>query len=84
MLGPYCVLSTANHTRIGKSFRYGSPRKGSISIGKGSWLGAHAVVLKNVKIGSGCVVAANTIVNIEVPDNVAFGSPNQGTILKHL
>jgi acetyltransferase-like isoleucine patch superfamily enzyme len=84
LLGPYCVLAPSNHTRIGQSFRYGPPDSGPIHIGKGSWLGAQVVVLRDVRIGSGSVVAANTTVRADVPDNVVFGRPETASVLKTL
>lgn len=84
LLGPYCVLAPSNHTRLNRSFRYGPPHSGPISIGRGSWLGAQVVVLRQVTIGSGTVVAANTTVHSDVPDNVVFGSPHSATVLKSL
>jgi acetyltransferase-like isoleucine patch superfamily enzyme len=84
MFGPYCVLSPSNHTRMGNSFRYGPPKSGPISIGKGSWLGAQVVVLRDVRIGSGSVIAANTTVRKDVPDNVVYGQAETAAVLKHL
>ena len=47
-----------------------------VSIGEGSWLGINSVVVGNVRIGKGCVVAANTFVNKDVPDySVVAGNP---------
>ncbi len=84
MLGPYCIISPSNHTRMGQSFRYGPPKSGPITIGEGSWLGGQVTVLRNVTIGSGTVIAANTVVQENVPDNVAYGSVNTATVLKKL
>jgi len=84
LFGPYCVLAPSNHTRVGHSFRYGPPKSGPIIIGKGSWLGAQVVILRNVTIGSGSVVGANTTVKEDVPDNVVYGNPSTATVLKTL
>jgi acetyltransferase-like isoleucine patch superfamily enzyme len=82
MLGPYCVLASANHTRLGQSFRYGPLKMAPIHVKKGAWLGAHVVVLKGASIGAGAVIAAHTTVQETVPDGVAYGVPNQATVLK--
>lgn len=82
MLGPYCVLAPANHTRLEQSFRYGPLKAAPILIKKGAWLGAQVVVLKGACIGAGTVVAANTTVQGEVPDGVAFGNLQQAVVLK--
>lgn len=84
MLGPYCIIAPGNHTRLNESFRYGPLRTGPISIGKGSWLGAQTIVLKNIQIGAGSVIAANTVVQENVPDHVVFGAPNTAVVLKKL
>lgn len=41
-----------------------------IIIGDNVWIGANAVVLPGVKIGNGVVVAAGSVVNRDIPDNV--------------
>ena len=41
-----------------------------IIIGDNVWIGANAVILPGVKIGNGVVVAAGSVVNCDVPDNV--------------
>ena len=38
-----------------------------VIIGTNVWLGTHVTVLKGVTIGSGCVVAANSVVTRELP-----------------
>ncbi len=45
----------------------GSYSKGPVVIGRGSWIGAHAVVLDGVRVGEGAVVAAGAIVTDDVP-----------------
>jgi virginiamycin A acetyltransferase len=47
--------------------------KGKISIGNDVWIGAHSVVLGGVTIGDGAVIAANSVVNIDVPPYAIFG-----------
>lgn len=42
-------------------------------IGRGVWLGARTVVLKGVTIGDNTVVAANSLVTRDLPDNVLAG-----------
>lgn len=41
-----------------------------IVIGDNVWIGANAVILPGVKIGNGVVVAAGSVVNCDIPDNV--------------
>ena len=41
-----------------------------IEIGNGTWIGTNATILTETKIGSGCVVAADSVViSGEYPDN---------------
>jgi acetyltransferase-like isoleucine patch superfamily enzyme len=42
-------------------------------IGRGVWLGARVVVLKGVTIGDNTVVAANSVVTKDLPNNVLAG-----------
>lgn len=47
-----------------------------VTIGEGSWIGAHSSILGNVKIGKGCVVGAGSVVLRDVPDYcVVAGNP---------
>jgi len=45
----------------------GSYSNGPVEIGRGSWIGAHAVILDGVRIGEGAVVAAGAVVADHVP-----------------
>lgn len=38
-------------------------------IGDHTWIGANAVILQGVKIGSHCVIGAGSLVNRDIPDN---------------
>lgn len=50
--------------------------KGSVHIGNNVWLGDHVVVLPNVTIGDGAIVAANSVVTKDVPAYcVVAGNP---------
>lgn len=49
---------------------------GAVTIENGVWIGINAVILPNVKIGENSIVAANCVVNIDVPKNsIAVGVP---------
>jgi virginiamycin A acetyltransferase len=47
--------------------------KGNITIGNDVWIGAHSVVLEGVTIGDGAVIAANCVVNGDVPPYAIVG-----------
>jgi virginiamycin A acetyltransferase len=50
--------------------------KGPIIIGHDVWIGAQSIVLSGVKIGNGAVIAANSVVNKDIPPfAIAAGSP---------
>jgi acetyltransferase-like isoleucine patch superfamily enzyme len=54
----------------------GSYSKGPVEIGRGSWIGAHAVILDGVRVGEGAVIAAGAVVADDVPPfAVAGGVP---------
>jgi acetyltransferase-like isoleucine patch superfamily enzyme len=77
LFGPYVVLSANNHTRLNGSFRFGKPNRLEISIGRGSWISAHATILGGVTIGSGSLIASGaTVVRGEYPaDSFLAGVP---------
>jgi acetyltransferase-like isoleucine patch superfamily enzyme len=78
---PYCVIVDTDHPhdppdrgpKIGNRL---STQPSSVHIGEGSFIGAHTVILPNVKIGKYCVIGAGSVVNKSIPDYcVAAGIP---------
>jgi acetyltransferase-like isoleucine patch superfamily enzyme len=78
---PYCVIVDTDHPyndpdlgpKIGARLNSLQSR---VRIGRGSFIGAHAVILPGVDIGKGCVVAAGAVVTRSIPDYcVVAGSP---------
>jgi len=56
-------------------------RKGFASIGDNVWIGAGAVIVGAIRIGNNVLIAPNTYLNFNVPDNsVVYGNP--GKIIK--
>ena len=45
----------------------------SIEIGNNVWIGDGAIIQQGVTIGSGSIIAANTVVTKDVPENVIVG-----------
>jgi len=45
---------------------------GEVVIGKNSWIGANSIILRGVKIGENCVVAAGSIVSKDIPENSIY------------
>jgi acetyltransferase-like isoleucine patch superfamily enzyme len=72
-LGPYAVLVTGDHTPIDGSYRFGPSDLAPIRICQGSWVAAHATVIKGVVIGRGALVAANSVATHDVPPFVMAG-----------
>lgn len=77
MFGPEIYITDANH-----SFGYGvlpgeqPMRAGRVRIGNGCWIGAKAVILKDVELGDYCVVGAGAVVTKSFPaGSVVAGIP---------
>jgi acetyltransferase-like isoleucine patch superfamily enzyme len=63
-----CLRDSDNHEIEG-----GDPASAAITIGNHVWLGLKVTVLKGVTIGDGAVVAANSLVNKDVPARTLVG-----------
>lgn len=51
-------------------------KKGKVSIGDHTWIGASAIIMPNLSIGRFCIVAANSFVNQSFEDySIIGGSP---------
>lgn len=77
MFGPDVYIADSNHR-----FGYGlAPNEqpmdvGKVKIGNRCWIGAKAVILKDVELGDGCVVGAGAVVTKSVaPGAVVAGVP---------
>jgi maltose O-acetyltransferase len=73
----YDVMFCTNSHAIGSSSRRAGVSKTSpIRVGDGVWIGARAVILPGVDVGSGCVVAAGAIVTSDcAPNGLYRGAP---------
>ncbi len=70
MFGPYVVLAAGNHTRMAGSFRHGEAEKLKISVGRGTWVGAHSTIMAGALIGNGSLVASGaTVLRGDYPEN---------------
>lgn len=45
----------------------GRPDQSETKIGDDVWIGSRSIIMKGVKIGDGCIVAANSVVTKDIP-----------------
>lgn len=77
-IGPSCGFYTANHPLAFSRRNIGLEQALPITIEENVWLGANVTVLPGVTIGSGCVIAAGSVVTKDIPANhLAAGVPCQ-------
>ena len=75
-IGPFCGFYTATHPMDYATRNLGLERALPIKVGDNCWFGANVSVLQGVTIGSGCVIAAGSVVTEDLPDNcLAAGVP---------
>jgi acetyltransferase-like isoleucine patch superfamily enzyme len=77
MFGPDIYITDSDHQfGLGLLPAEQPMRKGRVHIGNGCWIGAKAVILKNVELGDYCVVAAGAVVTKSFPaGSVIAGVP---------
>ncbi len=75
-IGPRSMLLTESHILGQSTQRAGALTSQEIRIEDGSWLGAQVCVLPGVVIGSGCVIAAGSVVTRScAPNGLYAGVP---------
>jgi acetyltransferase-like isoleucine patch superfamily enzyme len=68
MFGPDVYITDSNHTTgMGVQVQLQPMKKGNVKIGNYCWIGAKAVILKDVELGDYCVVAAGAVVTKSFP-----------------
>lgn len=85
LIGDYCMTASdcrflgGGHVYSSPFVPYistGTPKDKKIKIGVNSWFGVGAIVLDGGEIGCGCVIAAGTVVNRNIPSfSMVVGSP---------
>ena len=77
MFGPDVYIADSNHTYGGGVAPHKLPMDvGKVRIGNNCWIGAHAIILKDVDLGDGCVVGAGAVVTKSFPaGSVIAGVP---------
>lgn len=81
-IGKHCIINTGatiDHDCKLEDFVHISPQTtlcGDVVVGEGTWIGAGAVILPEVRIGKWCVVGAGSIVTKDIADfSLAYGNP---------
>lgn len=82
LIGPNVVLRSNNHVfeRTDMPINEQGMTDGTIVIGDDVWIASNAVVLQNVSIGDGAVVAAGAVVTKDVPPYAIVGGVPARTI----
>ncbi len=77
MIGPRVYITDSNHsTAVGTPPGDLPMDAGRVKIGNRCWIGAHAVILKDVELGDDCVVGAGAVVTHSFPcGSVIAGVP---------
>jgi acetyltransferase-like isoleucine patch superfamily enzyme len=77
MVGPDVYITDSNHTVGAGLDPHEQPMiKGKVTIGNSCWIGAKAVILKDVELGDYCVVAAGAVVTKSFPSgSIVAGVP---------
>lgn len=78
VVNPHAIIGDNVNILKGVLIGY-NPRgkyKGNPIIGNNVWIGSNAVIVGGINIGNNVLIAPNTLVNRNVPDNsVVFGNP---------
>jgi acetyltransferase-like isoleucine patch superfamily enzyme len=79
VIGDHCSISTGVHIYTHDTVLWAvsggvqPARKGAVKIGSNTYIGAQSVIIAGVTIGERCVIAANSLVNRDVPDGTIVG-----------
>jgi acetyltransferase-like isoleucine patch superfamily enzyme len=74
MFGPDIYITDSNHGMADNVSPKELPMcKGKVRIGSRCWIGAKAVILKDVQLGDGCVVGAGAVVTKSFPAGSVIG-----------
>lgn len=83
-IGEYCSISAGVHIYTHDSVMWALSggnmpyHKEDVAIGNNTYIGAQAIIKAGIKIGSHCLIGANTFVNKDVADNsIVVGSPGE-------
>jgi len=75
-IGPYVMIVDTNFHCLEPERRNESPEPAPVFLEENVWLGARAIILPGVRIGTGSVIGAGSIVTRDIPPRVlAAGNP---------
>lgn len=81
--GTECMIISGNHNYEGTEIPYDSTVVyNTIEIGDYVWFGNRVIVVGNVKIGKGAIIAAGSVVCKDVPDFAIVGG-NPAKVIKY-
>lgn len=78
-IGDHCSISAGVHIYTHDTVLWAvsggvqQARKSAVKIGSNTYIGAQSVIVAGVTIGERCVIAANSLVNRDVPDGMIVG-----------
>lgn len=75
LIGPNVVMRTANHNYedLNIPIRQQGHNTGNIYLEKNVWIGSNVIILKDVRIGEGSIIAAGSVVTKSIPPFVIAG-----------
>ncbi|ROH94237.1 acyltransferase [Chryseobacterium cucumeris] len=75
IVGQYLSCHPENHNYEDPdiSIRHQGVNRKGIKIGKNCWIGSKVTILDSVEIGSGCILAAGSVITKSFPDNSIIG-----------
>jgi len=82
IFGPNVVIYDHDHEFTSDCVDRGRFKVGTVEIGKGCWIGAGAIILKDTHIGDHCVIGAGTLVKGDIPGNSVVLNKKEKTILE--
>jgi maltose O-acetyltransferase len=80
LIGNFVSITASNHLIKNNSYRFGSFEAKTVCIGAGSWIAAHSSIMAGVTIGSGCLIAAGSVVTKSFNNNLIIAGIPAKTI----
>lgn len=73
MFGPSNIIVSTSHQIHDSSFRYGDQPLLPIKVGRGAWITSQCIINGGVEIGSGVLLAANSVANGKLINKGVYG-----------